>query len=457
VKKLFVAVSLIAIESPSLATTPSARPSPPDMAAVYANQPTVQEHADDFGDWWRQFGDPVLDTLVDRALAQNIDIAAAVTRIAEARAIRGTAAAQGRPQIDLGVVGERQRVSGYQVGFPGPETANAFSAGVNASWELDLFGRIRKGVQAADADILASTEDSRTARLAVITEVTRTYLEARGLERQLAIVKEGRQTQDETAAYTRVLFTAGAVARADVDRAEAQAASTAADAPAIELQRQIAIHRISVLLASPAQDLYEALQTTVTDARAPAAAVGIPAELLRRRPDVRSAEARVAGAYARLGVAKADLKPHLTLVGSIGTLVNSFSGVGLTRSIAWLAGASASQPLFDGGTRRSVVNLRRADQARFEYQAAVLTAVADVENALASIARDDERVTALDTAAAKARSAADQVRRAWRAGESPILDLLEAERNQLAAEEALAQAQTADLRDHAGLFAALGG
>jgi multidrug efflux system outer membrane protein len=158
------------------------------MAAVYANQPTVQEHADDFGDWWRQFGDPVLDVLVDRALAQNIDIAAAVTRIAEARATRGTAAAQGRPEIDLGVVGERQRVSGYQMGFPVPETANQFSAGVNASWELDLFGRIHKGVQAADADILASTEDSRTARLAVITEVTRTYFEARGLERQLAIV-----------------------------------------------------------------------------------------------------------------------------------------------------------------------------------------------------------------------------------------------------------------------------
>jgi outer membrane protein TolC len=167
----------------------------------------------------------------------------------------------------------------------------------------------------------------------------------------------------------------------------------------------------------------------------------------------------VAGAYARLGVAKADLKPHLTLAGSIGTLVDSFSGVGLTRSIAWLAGASASQPLFDGGRRRSVVNLRRAecDQARLEYQAAVLTAVADVETALASIARDDERVTALDTAAAKARSAADQVRSAWRAGESPILDLLEAERSQLAAEEALAQAQTSDLRDRAGLFAALGG
>jgi multidrug efflux system outer membrane protein len=459
VKKLFVVMSLVAIASPSLATTPSARPSPPDMAAVYANQPTVQEHADDLGDWWRQFGDPVLDMLVDRALAQNIDIAAAVTRIAEARAIRGTAAAQGRPEIDLGVVGVRQRVSGYQLGFPGPETANVFSAGVNASWELDLFGRIHKGVQAADADILASTEDSRTARLAVITEVTRTYLEARGLERQLAIVREGRQTQDETATYTRVLFTAGAVARADVDRAEAQAASTAADAPAIELQRQIAIHRISLLLTSPAHEIYEAFQTPATDARAPAAAVGIPAELLRRRPDVRSAEARVAGAYARLGVAKADLKPHLTLVGSIGTLVDSFSGVGLTRSIAWLAGASASQPLFDGGTRRSVVSLRRAecDQARLEYQAAVLTAVADVETALASIARDNERVAALDTAAAKSRSAADQVRRAWRAGESPILDLLEAERNQLAAEEALAQAQTADLRDHAGLFAALGG
>jgi multidrug efflux system outer membrane protein len=459
VKKLLVTVSSIAIGSPSLAATPPVRPSPPNLAAVYANQSTVQEHADDLGDWWRQFGDPVLDTLVGRALAQNIDIAAAVTRIDEARAIRGAAAAEGRPEVDLGVIGERQRVSGYEIGFSGPVTLNDLSAAVSASWELDLFGRIRKGIQAADADVLASIEDSRTARLAVIAEVTRTYLVARGLERELAIVKEGQQTQDETAAYTRALFAAGAIARADVDRAEAQAASTAAEAPAIELQRQIAIHRISVLLASPAQDIYQALQTPTPDSRAPSAAAGIPAELLRRRPDVRSAEARVIGAYARLGVAKADLKPHLTLAGSIGTLVNSFSGVAFARSIAWLAGASASAPLFDGGRRRSVVELRRAegDQARLDYQAAVLTAVADVENALASIARVGDRVTALDTAAMKARSAADQVRRAWRAGESPILDLLDAQRSQLAAEEALVQARTAELRDHAGLFAALGG
>ena len=459
-KTLLIAVFAIAFASSSLAATPAVPPPPAFVEPVYANQPTIEERAEDFGEWWRQFGDPVLDMLVAHALSQNIDIAAAATRIDEARAIRRGAVARGRPEIDLGTIAQRQRVSGYEIGFPGPETANDFSAGISASWELDLFGRIRHGVQAATADLAASVEDSRTARLAVILEVTRTYLAVRGLERELVIVKQGQQSQEETATYTRALFAAGAIARADVDRAEAQAASTAAEAPAIELQRRMAIHRIAVLLASPTQEIYQALEVPTPEGHVPpSSAAGVPAELLRRRPDVRAAEARITAAFGRLGVAKADLKPRLTLGGTIGSLVDGFSGVSFARSILWLAGISAGAPLFDGGRRQSVVELRRAecDQARLGYQQAVLVAVADVENALASIARDDERVAALDTAASKARGAAVQVREAWRAGESPILDLLDAQRGELAAQEAQVEARTAEMRDHAGLFAALGG
>src|ERR1700676_650209 len=160
--RLLIAAFAIAFASSSLATSPAAPPSSAFVEPAYANQPTGQERAEDFGEWWRQFGDPVLDTLVGRALSQNIGIATAATRIVEARAMRRGAVAQGRPEIDLGTVAQRQRVSGYELGFPGAETANEFSAGISASWELDLFGRTRHGVQAATADLTASVEDSRT-------------------------------------------------------------------------------------------------------------------------------------------------------------------------------------------------------------------------------------------------------------------------------------------------------
>jgi multidrug efflux system outer membrane protein len=172
-----------------------------------------------------------------------------------------------------------------------------------------------------------------------------------------------------------------------------------------------------------------------------------------------AAEERVVAAYKRVGVAEADLKPRLELLGTIGALVDSFSGVGLARSIAWLAQASINAPLFDGGHRQSVVDLRRAeaDEARLHYESTVLAAVQDVEDALASLRRDRERAQALEVATAKAGSAADNVRAEWQAGQFPILDVLDADRARLGAEDALAQSRTDVLRDETQLYVVLGG
>jgi NodT family efflux transporter outer membrane factor (OMF) lipoprotein len=440
------------------ATSP---PDPPPLAAAYVGSASGRgmEAPIPLETRYQGFNDPVLSALVERALARNIDLRVGLARIDAARALRLGAKAEGRPELDLGADGGRQRVSAYQIGYTQPTQQNAYDANLSASREIDLFGRIRKGVDAAQADAVASEEDLRSTRISVANAVVRTYLTIRGLDRRLVILRDEQRTQADMASFTRRMFDAGSVPRADLDRAEAQAATTAAEIPSMELERELQAQRLAVLLATTPQEVFGMLAQAGDPASQPDVPAGVPADLLRRRPDVRAAEARVIAAYGRLGVAEADLKPRFELVGMVGTLMDAFSGVGFARSIEWLARASVNVPLFDGGRRQSAVALRRAeaDEARLHYQSTVLAAVQDVEGALASLTRDRARAQALQLAAAKAASASGQVRTAWRAGQLPILDALEADRIRLESEDALTQSQTAVLRDQAQLYASLGG
>jgi outer membrane protein TolC len=227
------------------------------------------------------------------------------------------------------------------------------------------------------------------------------------------------------------------------------------------LRRENTRQEIAALLAMTSDAVAVLLDAPDETCQAvtPPPAAGIPADLLRQRPDVRAAESRFRGALYRVGVAEADLKPRLVLSGFIGSLVGSFSGADFSRSVAWLAAATGTALLFDGGRRRSVVALRKseAELSALEYQAAVLGAVKEVETSLASVSRDRENTQALGIAASEATHAADQLRRAWRAGEIPILDVLEADRARFSSEAALAESETVERLDAAALFAALGG
>jgi len=410
--------------------------------------------------WWRRFGDPVLDRLITRALAQNLDIKTAIAHIDAARAVRGISRAGLFPQIGLGASAERERLSGYQARALDSSTDNQIGAFATASWEPDLFGRIRGGVRAGSAELVATQEDERAVRVALIGEITSLYFQVRGLDARIKIVEESTQAQQKTALLTRRLFDAGAVPIADVDRAQAQAATTGGGKSERELERQIVIHRLAQLLAQPPEMMYATLAPPAVVAM-PGTPIGagVPADLLRQRPDVRAAEARVLAAYARLGVAEADLKPRLTLQGSIGALISGFTGVGLTKAFSWLIGGALDQTLFDGGRKRSTINLRRAEAsaAALAYQAAVLQAVTDVENALAATSRDQEREDLLLQASEKARAASDQVFRGWKSGEIAFLDVLEAQRTSLAADDSLAIAQTSIAVDQTRLITAIGG
>ncbi|WP_241300515.1 TolC family protein, partial [Burkholderia cenocepacia] len=296
--------------------------------------------AADTGAWWHGFHDPILDRLVDTALANNLDLQAAVARIDAARAVRIGAASSWFPSVDLNAGASRQRLSASQA-FPTdtPTTGNAFDLNASLAWEIDIFGRIRQGVSAADADIASAQNDATAVRIATIDETVRTYVTVRGLEQRLALVEANALSQRSTEESTRRLFDAGVVPAADVDRATAQTETTLAELPALQLQRQAAIHRLSIITASTPQAIYARLDppapAPVWTAAAPG--IGTPADLLRRRPDVRAAEARVVAAYARIGVAEADLKPHLQLIGVIGAAIDGFSGASLARSLAWMA------------------------------------------------------------------------------------------------------------------------
>ncbi|MGU7782790.1 efflux transporter outer membrane subunit [Burkholderia sp. PU8-34] len=436
--------------------------SPPPLAAAYANEDLAQSGPiPDLRGWWRGFHDPVLDRLVDTALANNLNLKAAVARIDAARAIRIGAASQWLPSIDLNANAGRQRLSASQA-FPTdtPTTGNAFGLDASVAWEVDIFGRIRQGVSAADASIVSAQNDALAVRIATIDETVQTYVTVRGLEQRIALVEVNALNQRDTEQSTRRMFDAGVVPSADVDRANAQTETTLAELPALQLQRQAAIHRLSIITASTPQDVYAQLDPPAAAPAwtFPAAGVGTPADLLRRRPDVRAAEARVVAAYARIGVAEADLKPHLQLIGVIGAAIDGFSGATFARSLAWMAGASAGAPLFDGGRRRSVVALRRAeaDQAVAAYRATVLGAVNDVETSIAATARNRSRTESLERATSSARDAYAQITRSWRSGESAFIDTLEVQRSLLATEDSLAQAKTDELLSQVRLMSALG-
>ncbi|MNL01115.1 Toluene efflux pump outer membrane protein TtgI precursor [compost metagenome] len=315
-------------------------------------------------------------------------------------------------------------------------------------------------MRAADADLNATEEEARGVRVALITEVVQAYAEARGLEERLAIVKQSAASQAETLQLTEQLYAAGDSPEADLLRARSQSDSTAAQVPALQLNWQRSLHRLSVLLAQPTETLYQ--QFKESPAKISTVSLldaGTPADLLRRRPDIRAAEARLIAAYARVGVAKADLLPRLSLSAALGSLIDGVSAANLASSTFWLAGLNASVPVFDGGRRRNVVDLRDAEarQALLRYRRTVLTAVAEVESALAAAQRNAERQTFLASAASQASSAAEQIQRAWRAGETPFLDVLQAQRVQLTAQNALSQVKTAQWQNQAALVNALGG
>jgi NodT family efflux transporter outer membrane factor (OMF) lipoprotein len=452
--------------------------------ALEASMPTA-EPVDP--EWWRSFNDPVLTGLVRRAASGNLDVQAATARLAQSRAQRGVTGADQYPTINGNASYERQRISkqgaiGLIGSGPGGATAptdsggrgstqgaipsttsippfDLFQGGFDASWELDLWGRVRRSVESADASLQASREARRSSLLSTVAEVARDYMQLRGAQDTLRITRANLKSAQESAFLTSERARGGLANDLDVANAQAQVESTAAAIPQLEQQEAQSMNAISLLLGQPPGSLQSELSEPRGVPRVPPRVpAGLPSELARRRPDIRQAEAQLHAATADIGVAEADFYPRVTLSGSFSLQATQLKNLGLPAQ-AYGLGPSLTVPIFDGRRRRSTVNLRTAAQqeAMVNYQKAVLQAFTDVDNALVAYAAERRRNVSLAAQVKQSRRALGLAQSRYRQGVSDFLEVLTAQRTVLQAEQSLADSTAIISSNLVALYKALGG
>jgi multidrug efflux system outer membrane protein len=408
--------------------------------------------------WWQQFGDPVLDDLIGRALAGDLDLKIAAARVEESRALLGGARRVRWPGTIANVERDHTKGPQPQFGIDDRIETESYSAGFNTVWELDLFGRVRRGVQAAAADTEAAQANLRDAQVLVASEVARTYLELRGAQKRLEVARANRDNQRETLDLTRVRLELGRGNELDVASAEARLAATESTIPPLSAIETVAAHRLAVLLGQRPGALDDEIAPRELAPHLTTLAVGSPADLLRRRPDVRAAERELAAATARVGVAKADLFPRLTIGGFIGFIAGDAADLGESATRAFRLSPVLSWGGFDSGVRaRLGVAEARVDGALATYESTVLRAIEETENAFVAYGRGRERLTSVVAQATASRRAAELAEVQYREGALDFLRLLDAQRTLLEAEDEVATAET-DLNSAVvGIYKALGG
>ena len=419
-------------------------------AAVLAEEP--YEAA-----WWRQFGDPTLDGLVERALADDLDLKIAAARVDEARALSSGARRERWP----GAVAEAARTesNAQQPGFSTDRVdVEYYDAGFAALWELDLFGRVRRGAEAAAADADAAAADLRDAQVLVAAEVARSYLDLRGAQKRLRVARANHEFQRETLNLTRVRLDLGRGSELDVASAAARLSATEASVPPLVAAEAAAAHRLAVLLGLRPGALDAELVPRELPPHLTTLAVDSPEALLRRRPDIRSAERELAAATARIGVAKADLFPQLTLNGFIGFIAGDAGDLGESTSRAWSFSPVLSWAGLDRGVRARIVAAEaRAAGALAVYDRTVLLALEETETAFVTYTQSRARLAAAIDESTASRRAAELARVQYREGALDFLRLLDAERTALQAEDGLATAETDLNRSVVAIYRALGG
>lgn len=407
--------------------------------------------------WWHGFGDPVLDRLVADALAANLDLAQARARLREARARRGVAGAALAPSVDASLSGSRSRSSGQS---GSGSTRELYSAGFDASWELDVFGGVRRSVEAAQADLEASVESLSDTRVSLAAEVALNYIDLRTAEQRLAIAEESIAYRGENHQIIRWRQQAGLVSELDLAQATTDLESTRAVLPPLRTAVTEAKNRLAVLLGRNPGELESLVHA---DRPIPLAAAeivaAIPADTLRQRPDVRVAERRLAAQTARLGEAEAARYPSFRLSGSLGLEALELDALAdrdaNTRSL--FGGITA--PVFNAGRIAANIEIQDAlvEQARLAYRAAVLAALEEVENALTAVANTDARRAKLAEAAAAARTTLAIAEYRYASGLADFLSVLDAQRTQLSLDEQLAGSTGELARAQVRLYKALGG
>lgn len=417
--------------------------------------------------WWNNFQDSELDSLIERAVSSNLDLRIAQARVREARAQYGITFANLWPTVDGSGSYARQRQSEDQpligsVALPHgvPFENDVYQAGFDASWEIDVFGGKRRALEAAKAQVAAAEFGQRDVLVTLLGEVARNYVAARGYQRQLEIARENIRAQEQSLGITENRFTNGLVSNLDVQQAGTLLATTRATVPTLETSLQASIYRLGVLLGQPPEALQSELSMVApVPAVPPEVPVGLPSELLLRRPDVAEAERELAAATANIGVARADWFPKFYLTGSVGSEAVNASDWFTYGSRFWSLGPTVQWRIFDAGRIRANVKVQNArqEQALAYYENTALSAFEDAENALTAYAKEQVRRRSLEDAVKSSQESFNLANKLYANGLTDFINVLDAERSLYQAQDALAQSDATVSTDVIALYKSLGG
>jgi outer membrane protein, multidrug efflux system len=412
--------------------------------------------------WWRGFADPELNKLVDAAAASNLDLRIVTANLLQARALRLGAKSDFFPVIDGVASYSNNKFS--QAGLYGAtgvgRQEELYNVGFDSAWELDIFGRVRRSVEAATASVQAAQATRRDVLVSLTSEVARNYFELRGTQNELAVLRRNADNERETLKITQSRLDAGSGTDLDVARARAQLNNNLAEIPPAEAAIAHAIHRLGVLTGRQPEALTGELETPAPPPHLPElVAIGNPEELLRRRPDIRAAERSLVASTAGIGVATADLFPRVTFIGDIGLQATSFTGLGGPASDTRSFGPAITWAALDIGHVRSRINAAGAGAAAglAQYEKTVLTALEETENALVDFGRIRARRDFLAESVKSSQDASDLAHARYNDGASDFLTVLDAERVLLEAQDQLAQTDTQTATALVAVYKALGG
>ena len=391
--------------------------------------------------WWTVFNDPMLNGLIERVSTNNLSLKTATARIEQAAALRGVSASQFYPDINAGAAASAVQSSERNTPTGTDRQGELYSAGLSMAWELDLWGRIRRSVESADATLQASVENYRDIMVLLYAEVASTYIEVRATQSRLAIAEENLKAQMETMELTKNRYESGLVPVLDVSQAELNRSRTESQIPPLRQDLTEAINRLSVLAGEMPYALLQELGPAkpIPDTNEKVVA-GLPAELLRQRPDIRRAERELAAQNAQIGATKADLYPTLTLPGSL--VLESPTGSDLFESgnVAYSFGPQLRWNIFSGGRIRNNVRAEEAGTRAVlhTYEQTVLLALEEVENSMAAYANEKDRIQSLESAADAAQKSVELVTELYKSGLTDFQNVLNMEQAMLTQQDELA-------------------
>jgi len=427
-----------------------------------------EPHSDDGIDevalkrWWTTFEDPLLDVLVHEALSQNYDLKIAIEKVNEVRALYQIEAAELYPKIDMTVDERRTRISQslFDAPFMGPPYQNFYKVGFDASWEVDIFGKRRREKEAAYYEYEAEVNSARDVYITLLSELASTYIEIRGFQHRMTLSKKDIYIQKELLALAESRFSAGLDSEVEPQQVRFNLEESEAILPELETNYRRAIHRMAVLLGKSPESLHsdfdEQRAIPVSIAAIP---IGLPSDLLRRRPDIRQAERTLAAATANIGSAIADLFPRFSLLGSFGFESNRTNNWFKSRSRTWSVGPNMQWPIIYFGRIRANIQVQNAkqQQALFDYEQTILTSLEDVENALVSYYKEDERVDRFEKQVSSATRTYELTRDRYISGLVDFSALLDADRARVSAENNLVDSTQALSTNLVALYKSLGG